>query len=327
MLGMNILRPSLNLPDSKTVSLKPAKYHYNLIAEQVDSSFWQDVYKGARAAAAKVDAVVDMTGSEKYSPDHSAELIRIATAARLDGIATCVVDPQLCADAINGAISAGIPVVTLENDADKSGRQCYIGVNSYSLGQSFGQLAAGFETKGRIVILVSTDQKLTGLSEGQIISGLREYLVQYPNLVLSIIEINRASSFPVENAVRKLLIENQSPVSTIISLNVEDTLRVVESVAEYGRMNDVSILCYQENANILEYVKSGLIKAILATDPYQIGYDSIMALDELKNNTRTNEYVPSKLVTIDADNIESYYGEEEAFQHAMTSRGANGDNP
>ena len=303
---MNNLRLRLNSPVIDEVALKDAKYHFVLIAEQIDSPYWLEVYSGARAAAAEVNAVVELAGSENFSADQSIEQIEIATAARLDGIATCVVDTQLTETAINQAVTAGIPVVTMEYDASNSQRQCFVGVNSYDLGQSFGQLIASANTAGQVVILVSDDPQSSSLSENQIVAGVREYLVQYPQVGLTSLEISRNSAFSAERKIRELLMANPSTVSTIISLNVEDTLRVVEVLVDYGKTNDVTVLGYQENADVLEYVQSGLIQTVIASDPYQIGYDSIQALAEIKTNNRTSEYIPSSLVTINRQNVDDY---------------------
>jgi ribose transport system substrate-binding protein len=306
LLAMNSLRLRLNRPVIDEAAVKDAQYHFVLIAEQIDSPYWLAVYSGARAAAAEVNAVVELAGSENFSADQSIEQIEIATAARLDGIATCVVDTRLSETAINKAVTAGIPVVTMEYDASNSQRQCFVGVNSYDLGQSFGQLIASAKTAGQVVILVSDDPQSSSLSENQIVAGLREYLVQYPQVGLTSLEISRNSAFSAEREIRELLMANPSTVSTIISLNVEDTLRVVEVLVDYGKTNDVTVLGYQENADVLEYVQSGLIQTVIASDPYQIGYDSIQALAEIKTNNRTSEYIPSSLVTINQQNVDDY---------------------
>lgn len=317
LLLMNSLRQRLNLVENGSLELKPGQYQYILIAEQVDSPFWLEAYQGARAAAAQVGAVVELAGSEKYTADRSAELIKIATAARLDGIATCVVDPDLVRQAIDAAVDTGIPVVTMGYDAVDSKRQCFIGVNGYDLGHIFGKLLATSVDNSQIVALVSKDPTSSVLSEDQIIAGLRDYLAEYPGLSLNTLEIDRTSAFSADNAIRDLLIKNQTPVSTIISLNVDDTLRVAETLTEYGQTTN--ILCYQENTDILEYIKSGLIQAALASDPYKIGYDSIMALAEIKKNNRTNEYIPSSIVTITAANVSEY---EQASQQLESSQPA-----
>ncbi len=305
LLMMNNLRLRLNSQDD-TLAQDAAKFHFVLIAEQIDSPYWLEVYAGAKAAAAQVGAAVELAGSENFSIDQSTEQIEIATAAQLDGIATCVVDTLSTTEAINNAVSAGIPVVTLEYDASSSQRQCFVGVNSYDLGQSFGQLAAAQMNAGEIVILVSDDPQATSLSENQIVAGLRDYLINYSDIHLTSLEISRASAFSAERSIRELLVGTPSGVSTIVSLNVEDTLRVVEVLIDYGRANSINVLGYQENADVLEFIKSGLIHTVIASDPYQIGYDSILALAEIKTNNRTSDYIPSDLVTINQENIDEY---------------------
>jgi len=306
LLAMNALRQRLIDQTQVLVTDREARYHFVLIAEQTDSPYWQEVYAGAQAAAAEVDAVVELAGPKSFSTDQTAEQIRIAAAARLDGIATCVVDTDLTLQAINQAVQDQIPVVTLEYDAAESLRQCFVGVNSYDLGQTFGRLVADKNPLGEIIILVSEDPQRASLSENQIVAGLQDYLARYPSLTLNSLEINRDSAFSAEQAIRDLLVKDQQTVRAIISLNVGDTLRVVEALVDDGRASTVSVLGYQENPDVLEYIQSGLIQAVIASDPYQIGYDSIQALAEIKTNNRTSDYIPSDLVTIDATNVDAY---------------------
>ncbi|MDD2458410.1 MAG: substrate-binding domain-containing protein [Eubacteriales bacterium] len=309
LLAMNALRQRLLEQAQVLVTEREARYHFVLVAEQTDSPYWQEVYAGARAAAAEVDAVVELVGPKSFSTDQTAKQIQIATAARLDGIATCVVEMDLTTQAIDLAVQNQIPVVTLEYDAAESLRQCFVGVNSYDLGQTFGQLVTDQNPVGEIIILVSEDPERASLSENQIVAGLQDYLARYPSLTLNSLEINRDSVFSAEQAIRDLLVNDQSAVRAIISLNVGDTLRVVEALVDDGRASSVGVLGYQENPDVLEYIQSGLIQAVIASDPYQIGYDSILALAEIKTNNRTSDYIPSDLVTIDETNVDTYIQE------------------
>ncbi|NCC75570.1 MAG: hypothetical protein EOM08_03945, partial [Clostridia bacterium] len=171
LLAMNVLRQRLLDQTQILAAKREARYHFILVAEQTDSPFWQEVYAGARAAAAEVDAVVELTGPQSFSTDQTAKQILIASAARLDGIATCVVDTNLTTQAIDQAVKAGIPVVTLEYDAAESLRQCFVGVNSYDLGQTFGRLVADKNSSGEVIILVGEDPERASLSENQIVAG------------------------------------------------------------------------------------------------------------------------------------------------------------
>jgi ribose transport system substrate-binding protein len=306
LIAMNALRLRLLAPSTQLLARQEARYHFMLVAEQTDSPYWQEVYAGARAAAAEVDAVVELAGPGNFSTDQTARQISIATAAKLDGIATCVVDTARTTQAINQAVQAGIPVVTLEYDAADSARQCFVGVNGFDLGQTFGRLAAAAVQKGEIVILVSEDPASASLSESQIVAGLRDYLGRYPQLTLKTLPINRSSVFSAEGAIRSLLLESQPLSSAIISLNVEDTLRLVDALADYGRASPALVFGYQENPDVLDYIRSGLIQAVIASDPYQIGYDSIKALAEIKTSNRTSDYIPSDLVIINAETADAF---------------------
>ena len=303
---MSVFRMQLltELPD--LASQQDRRYHFVLIADQIDSPFWLEAYAGARQAASEADAVVEMVGSEHFSADRSLEFLDIAAAARVDGVATCVVDTAKAAMAINAVVAQNIPVVTMEYDATNSNRQCFVGLNSFDLGQSFGQQLTAQLSAGSVVILVSDDPGDSNISENQIIAGLRDYLQKWPQISLIPVEVNRDSAFSAENAIRSLLFEQTSPFQCMLSLNVEDTLRCVEALIDYGQTSEIGIICYQENSDVLEYVKSGVVQAVLASDPWQIGYDSIQALAEIKANNRTSDYVPSRLVTINQQNVDSY---------------------
>jgi ribose transport system substrate-binding protein len=306
LLVMTVMRQNLmvDLPD--LASQQAFRYHFVMIAEQVDSPFWQDAYAGARQAASEVNAVVELAGSEHFSADQSLQYLDIAVAAKIDGVATCVVDTVKATNAINQAVAANIPVVTVEYDAANSNRLSFIGVNSYDLGQSLGQQLTSQVTSGEVVILVSDDPSSTNISENIILTGLRDYLKLWPAINLTPVKVSRDSAFSAENAIRSLLFEQPLSINCLISLNVEDTLRCVEALVDFGKTNKIGIISYQENSDVLEYVKSGVVQAVLASDPWQIGYDSIQALAEFKRNNRVNEYVPSKLVTITRQNVDQY---------------------
>ncbi len=303
---MSVFRRQLinELPD--LASLPDRRYHFVLIADQLDSPFWLEAYAGARQAASELDAVVELVGSEHFSADQSLEYLDIAAAARIDGVATCVVDTTKAAAAINTVVAQHIPVVTMEYDATASDRQCFVGVNSYDLGQSFGEQLTSQLSSGTVAILVSANPGDSNISENQIVAGLRDYLQDWPQISLIPVEVDRDSVFSAENVIRSLLIEQTTPIQYILSLNVEDTLRCVEVLVDFGRTSEIGIVCYQENSDVLDYVKSGIVQAVLASDPWQIGYDSIKALAEIKADNRTSDYVPSRLVTITRQNVDTY---------------------
>lgn len=302
---MSIIRLRLIRDFSDRDELEEKSWHYVMIAEDVDSSFWQEAYAGARAAAERSDAVVELVGSTQFAPDESLLSLDRAIAARCDGIATCVTDQTGVVDGINKAINRNIPVVTMEYDAPASKRQSFVGVNSFNLGQTFGQLLVERQSVGDAVLLVSDDSDSSNIGENLIMAGIQNVIEPHTDINLATATVSRASAFSAEEAIRDLLLE-QRPLDTILCLNVQDTLRCVEALVDFNRTDQVSIICYQDNADVLEYVRSGIVYSAISSDAWQMGYESIQALTELKTMNRTSEYIPSRLVIINQLNIDSY---------------------
>ena len=285
-------------------------YHYVMIAEDIDSSFWQEAYAGARAAAKESDAVIELVGSAQFTSDQSITYLDRAIAARSDGIATCVTDPDGAANIIDKAVNRNIPVVTMEYDSPSSQRHSFIGVNSFNLGQTFGKLLASHEKSRDVVLLIGDDPERSNISENIILSGIQDYLENWPEINLSTVEVSRASAFSAEEAIRDLLLD-QRPLDTILCLNVQDTLRCVEALVDFNQTDQVAVIGYQDNAAVLEYVKSGIIYSVISSDAWQIGYDSIKALNEIKTANRASEYIPSRLIVIDQDSVDSYISDRQ----------------
>lgn len=302
---MSIIRMGLLREFSSDNELKQMSRHFVLIAEDVDSSYWQDAYAGARAAAEICDAVVELAGSGRFTSDQTLIDIDRAVAARCDGIATCVTDQDEAVSGINKAVSHDIPVVTMEYDAPDSRRQSFIGVNSFNLGQTFGQQLTERHDSGNVVLLVSDDSDRTNIGENLILSGIQDVLAQYPEINLATASVSRESAFSAEEAIRDLLLSSK-PLDTILCLNVQDTLRCVEALIDFNQTDRVSVIGYQDNADVLEYVRSGVVYSVISSDAWQMGYDSIIALNELKTINRTSEYFPSRLVIINQENADNY---------------------
>jgi len=111
---------------------------------------WWCTMKGAmEQAASDLNLNLTVLGPDKFDLQQVAELIDQAVAAKPDGIAVTVTDPQLFKDKIQRAIDAGIPVVGFNagNGPDKDGIPylTYIGQDEYQGGYQAGKrlVAAG----------------------------------------------------------------------------------------------------------------------------------------------------------------------------------------
>ena len=96
--------------------------HYFLIATNINLSYWQSAHEGFSSAAAQYGVTEDMRGPDTFNPAIEVDEFRAAVARKPAGILVSVSDPRLMGPEINKAISAGIPVITMDSDAPDSQR-------------------------------------------------------------------------------------------------------------------------------------------------------------------------------------------------------------
>src|SRR5260370_22015783 len=83
-----------------------------------------------------------MVGPDPADPTaEKAELLKLLQRQiKPSGILVSAADPELMREAIDSAVAAGIPVITIDSDSPKSKRLTFIGTNNYQAGQMSAQL-------------------------------------------------------------------------------------------------------------------------------------------------------------------------------------------
>ena len=134
--------------------------YYVLIAENGDNLLWSSVYKGAKQEGMENgDACVEFFGNRLFSERTAAEKLRMAIDAGVDGIILNG-DGSETQELVQEAGEKGIPVVTVLGDEAADVRQCFVGVNSYHLGQEYAgriwKLLQEMEEDSQIQVLLNS---------------------------------------------------------------------------------------------------------------------------------------------------------------------------
>ena len=114
-------------------------YHIAIISDETDSSFWKDVYEGAVKAGKQYGAYVEQTGDGLVNQLSMEDAINVAIYENVDGILLRPAEEERIQKMIDKACSHGIPVITMQKDVPDSGRQGFVGINDYFLGQEYGK--------------------------------------------------------------------------------------------------------------------------------------------------------------------------------------------
>lgn len=304
--------------------------YYAFITSERDSEFFRSIYEGALAAGKERGFFVEYMG-ENLSQDYSvADLLRIATASRVDGIileaennGEASGDLEL-AELIDAATNKGIPVVTLGTDSANSRRVSFVGVSSYNLGREYAnrikKIVKGEKNLSEACeVLVLIDSSTADPAQNIVCSAMKEALEQKTEIDrltgkvdFVMYPIDGTNTFSVEESVRKLFMERLSDLPDIIvCLNEKETTSVYQAVVDYNRVGDVRILGNYDSITILNAIKRNVIDSAIRVDTQQMGRFCIDALSEYDEYGNTSQYFTADITLIDTSNVNLYLKEGE----------------
>lgn len=283
--------------------------HFILITEDT-SALWQSVYESAAQSAASENVYLEWAGTDSMSDYSAVDCMNIAIAARVDGIILQPDGSSEITEQINAAADAGIPVVTVLNDDTGSGRISFVGVNSYQMGQVFGEqvlasLKDGY-TKIMILINASAEDVNTNLMYSQISNMVERGKKNGQQTEISTYSIDSSTNFEAEEAIRNIFVNSVILPDILICLDPVSTECACQAIVDYNKVGSVDIIGYFESAVTLDAIQKGVIPAAVTIDTEEIGRYSVSALNEYLDQGYVSNYFNVDLNIIDSHNVKQF---------------------
>lgn len=280
-------------------------YQYELIIDSRNATFWQEVYDHAKEAAGENNALVSVMKAGWFDNYDKLDYVDMCIAAQVDGIILEYNGENGLQEKIDEAVSKGIPVVTIVNDAPRSNRQSFVGVNDYQMGQMYGDLVADLvDDQTKEILIVSNREE--ALERNQMYA-------QIYNAVFSKVEDNTRihvqernliskSQFDVEDSIRSIFQDKENSPQILVCLDEVTTECAYQAMIDYNMVGQINIIGFYTSDMILDAVQRGLIPATVCMDAGQIGMNSVEALTEYQEIGRNNAYYTVDLQCVSADN-------------------------
>lgn len=293
------------------------EYHFAVIG-QADDTFWQSVKEGCLTAAEEFHVAVEFNVPRFTNLEEQLMYLDIAIASKVDGIVTHVLDEEKFTPLIDKAVDAGIPVITVEAEAKESKRNAYVGTNTFNLGREAGKLV--LEAKGEkaniAIILSDYIDGAVNVPQNLRIAGTKDALQDMPGMTIKTFS-SSTGFFSAEEVTRRILI-NYPEVDTIICTGAKDTISAAQIIVDLNKVGQITLIGYDDAPEILRYIEKGVIYGTVVANPYEIGYESIRSMIEIKKNRTTSIYVDTGAKVVTYSNIGDYvnkltenFGEEQ----------------
>lgn len=284
-------------------------YHLAMISADPSDAFWETMYgEAVRAGAEMEEPVYPEDFGAGLTEDYTAEeLVRMAVAARVDGIVVEADMTEEMCDIIEEASKAHIPVVTLMDDAPDSPRISYVGANTYTMGEMYGRevLEAVPADGSSVAVLVPANED--NMNPSYVYSGISSAIAEASkNIDVFTVRTGEDRDFVSEETVRNLLLDEEKRPDVLVCLSAVDTISAYQCVRDYNLVGQVKIIGTYVSTEILEGIGNGVIQSTIVVDAREAGQRCMQAMSEYMAQRYTNEYFPLAVELINRDNVDEY---------------------
>jgi ribose transport system substrate-binding protein len=221
-------------------------------------------------------------------------------------------------DVINKVIQGGIPLVTVDSDAENSHRLAYVGTDNVEAGRVGGkEVIRQIGTEGKVAIIMGGKSVKNQIER---VEGFKDYISSNSNIAIAAIESSDSYLLEAELGAEKIL--NQHPdIKALFCTSALDGLGAAKAVKSLGLVGKVKIVCFDDLPETLDNIEKGIITSTVVQQPYVMGYKAVnIIMDNIEGKTTKGLFITDVLV-VDKENLDEfrkqqqeYYKEGEQFK-------------
>lgn len=314
--GESYYRGLMGVAGQETEEGRIYKYQYDMIVDSPESPFWQEVLKSARKTAAENDVLLEMKGTDRDTSYTKLDYMNMSIAAKADGIILQYSGETGLEEKINEAENAGIPVVTVMNDAVHSKRESFVGISDYQLGTVYGEKVAEYVDEDTDKILILMKRNIDDMNQSQlytqISTAIKEKNPSKENINITVRNLLSTGTFETEEAVTDIFQQKKNIPDILVCMDEETTECARQAVLDFNLAGKIRIIGYYTSEDILAAVEKGVISVTCDVDTGQLGKYSVEALSEYLKEGRTNSFYNVDLNFLDQKSVKELRKEEQA---------------
>jgi len=236
-------------------------------------NFYVTMGCGAKAEAAKLGYSINVQGPADFAAPEQIPIVNAVTAQHPGAVLIAPTDTHALIAPMNAMKSAGIKVVQVDTTvADTSIAAASVSSDNVQGGaKAADEMAKLIGGKGSVVVM--NEQPGVSTTE-QRIQGFLKQIKKYPNikpLATQYVGDNPAKAAQAITA----LYSAHSDLAGVFATNVLVAQGVDTGLKSTGAASKVKIIGYDADPTQVSDLKSGVVRALVAQEPYQEGVDGV----------------------------------------------------
>ena len=275
----------------------------SVVLKTLSSEYWGYVEAGCNAAAEALGVNVTVVGPGAESEiEQQVSMIEQQIGAGCDAIIVAPNDAGAAQGALASAIG-NIPVLSVDTDVGIEGQTTFVGTSNVDAAKEGGLWAAEQAGEGANAVIIYGQ-------EGDNTSNMRREGYQKACDEAGVEVLAALSGQNTTDGATKtmedMLSAHPGEIDIVLCHNDDTAIGAMNACKNAG-VSDVIIVGFDGNASAVDLILAGdLIKATVAQQPYEMGYQAVEAAVEVLNGGTVESVINAPVEVVTAENGQAY---------------------
>ena len=274
-----------------------------VIPKGTANMWWEVVRKGAEKAAAEAGISVSWNGPElETDREKQIQCVEDALTRNVDAVVLGPNDFRALARSVEKIKERNLPCVIIDSPVESTNYDSFVATDNYQGGALAADiLGAALGGKGNVIVIsfvpnsASTDARSRGFTES--------IAKKFPNIkILS----DQYTLGTVEDARQKTvdLLTRFPETNGVFAVNHPSSVGAFKAIESQNRAGKIKFVAFDSDPVLLDGVAADHIEAIIAQNPFDIGYRGVKCAISLLRRECVEKFIPIAGITVTKANLE-----------------------
>ncbi|MFW9285708.1 ABC transporter substrate-binding protein [Glaesserella parasuis] len=277
-----------------------------VIVKSANSTFWQNVRKGAETAGADLGGKYKVTfqGPESETAiDAQVNMVDNAVNRGVAGIVLAASDPVALVPAVKKAYESGIPVVLIDSGLNSDGKyyQSFLATDNRAAGKLAAEKLLAKVKGGKVAVMSFTQGAASAIERtGGFIDEVKskaDYKIVGPYY-------SNSEMVTALNQTEDVLGSNPD-IAAIFGANEPTAVGMARAVKQKGFAGKIVAVGFDGNSDLQNFVRDGTLDGIVVQSSYQMGYKGVDTIDKIIKGEKVEKVIDTGVVYVTKENIDS----------------------
>jgi ribose transport system substrate-binding protein len=266
-------------------------------------NFWLKVKAGAEAAGKDLDVQVIWKGPQsELDIAGQIGMVEDYINKKVDGIVLAACDTRGLIPTIQKALTAGIPLVTIDSGVDSDLPASFIATDNI-LGASMAadKLAELLKEQGEVGCIPIVPGAATSIMREQ---GFKERLPKYPGVKLVAVQYSQSEVATAMSVTENILTANPN-LAGLFAASEAGTIGCAQALISRNVTGKVKLVGFDASPDQIKLLRKGVVQALIVQNPYQMGYQGVKSAVTLIKGGKVEKRIDTGVTVVTMENVDT----------------------